>query len=327
MRRRDFIVAVGGVIVSPPIAARAQKPIIPVVGYLGAVSQRPNLPFTAAFIRGLVETGFTEGRDFIVDYRWAEGNLDRLPALAAELVSDQVAVIFASGGFVSARAAMQATSSIPIVFSIGDDPVRLGLVSSINRPTGNVTGVTFNFTVLGAKRWELLHEMVPKAGVVAVLVAPDSATSVLEGRQVEEVARTNGRQVLIFSARTGNDIESALANSIEQHADALLVTGSPFFGQEREQIVTLAARHSLPAIYYEREFVVAGGLMSYGVPLRDNYHQAGVYVGQLLKGAKPSDLPVVQGTKIELVINLKTAKQLNLSVPLTMQMTADEVIE
>jgi putative ABC transport system substrate-binding protein len=195
------------------------------------------------------------------------------------------------------------------------------LVSSINRPTGNVTGVTFNFTVLGAKRSELLHEMVPKAGVVAVLVAPDSATSVLEGRQVEEVARTNGQQVLIFSGRTPSDIQSAFANSIEQHA------GSAFFGQEREQIVTLAARHSLPAMYYEREFVVAGGLMSYGAPLRYNYHQAGVYVGQLLKGAKPSDLPVVQGTKIELVINLKTAKQLNLSVPLMMQMTADEVIE
>jgi len=327
MLRREFMTLLGGAVTTSSRAAHAEKPTIPVIGYLAAASQQPNLPFTAAFIRGLVETGFTEGRDFVVDYRWADGNLDRLPGLAAELVSDRVAVIFASGGMVSSRAAMQATSSIPIVFSIGDDPVRLGLVSSITRPTGNVTGVTFNFTVLGAKRWELLHEMVPKVGIVAVLVASDSATSILEGRQVEEVASTNGRQALIFSVRTGSGIESAFANSIEQHADALLVTGSPFFGQERAQIVTLAARHSLPAIYYEREFVVAGGLMSYGAPLRDNYHQAGVYVGRLLKGAKPSDLPIVQGTKIELVINLKTAKQLNLSVPLTMQMTADEVIE
>jgi len=218
MRRRDFIVAVGGVIVSPPFAARAQKPIIPVVGYLGAVSQRPNLPFTAAFIRGLVETGFTEGRDFIVDYRWAEGNLDRLPALAAELVNDHVAVIFASGGFVSARAAMQATSSIPIVFSIGDDPVRLGLVSSINRPTGNVTGVTFNFTVLGAKRWELLHEMVPKVTDFAVLAHPTYRESTPFISAAEATARTLGLRIEVFNARTGERLESPAEVEIARKA-------------------------------------------------------------------------------------------------------------
>jgi putative ABC transport system substrate-binding protein len=327
MRRREFIALLGGAVTAGSRAGRAEKPIIPVIGYLGVASQEPNLPYTAEFLRGLEQTGFREGRNVTIDYRWAEGNFDRLPALAAELVRDQVAVIFASGGTPVVRAAMAATASIPIVFSIGDDPVRVGLVDSINRPTGNVTGATINFTVLGAKRWELLHEMVPKVAVAAVLVDPNGPTSVLEGRQIEEAARVSGVRALIVNARSGDGIESAFATSVNEHAGALFVTAAPFFTQNREQVVALAARHAIPAIYFEREFAVIGGLMSYGAPLRYNYHQAGVYVGQLLKGAKPSDLPVVQGTKIELVINLKTTKALGLAVPQSLMIAADEVIE
>jgi putative ABC transport system substrate-binding protein len=327
MRRREFIALLGGAVTAGSRAGRAEKPIIPVIGYLGVASQEPNLPYTAEFLRGLEQMGFREGRNVTIDYRWAEGNFDRLPALAAELVRDQVAVIFASGGTPVVRAAMAATASIPIVFSIGDDPVRVGLVDSINRPTGNVTGATINFTVLGAKRWELLHEMVPKVAVAAVLVDPNGPTSVLEGRQIEEAARVSGVRALIVNARSGDGIESAFATSVNEHAGALFVTAAPFFTQNREQVVALAARHAIPAIYFEREFAVIGGLMSYGAPLRYNYHQAGVYVGQLLKGAKPSDLPVVQGTKIELVINLKTTKALGLAVPQSLMIAADEVIE
>jgi len=327
MRRREFIALLGAAVTAGSRAGRAEKPIIPVIGYLGVASQEPNLPYTAEFLRGLEQMGFREGRNVTIDYRWAEGNFDRLPALAAELVRDQVAVIFASGGTPVVRAAMAATASIPIVFSIGDDPVRVGLVDSINRPTGNVTGATINFTVLGAKRWELLHEMVPKVAVAAVLVDPNGPTSVLEGRQIEEAARVSGVRALIVNARSGDGIESAFATSVNEHAGALFVTAAPFFTQNREQVVALAARHAIPAIYFEREFAVIGGLMSYGAPLRYNYHQAGVYVGQLLKGAKPSDLPVVQGTKIELVINLKTTKALGLAVPQSLMIAADEVIE
>jgi putative tryptophan/tyrosine transport system substrate-binding protein len=327
MRRREFIALLGGAVTAWARAAHAQVPTIPVIGYLGAASQVPNLPYTAAFFSGLEETGFREGRNVSIEYRWAEGHFDRLPALAAELVRDQVAVIFASGGTPVAKAAMEATSSIPIVFSIGDDPIRTRLVDSINRPTGNVTGATINFALLGAKRWELLREMVPKIAVAAVLVDPNNPSSSLEGQQVEEAARAAGARVLVVDARVGNSIESAFASIVSGHADALFVTATPFLTQYREEIVTLAARHAIPAIYIEREFAAAGGLISYGAPLRDNYHQAGKYVGRLLKGAKPSDLPVVQGSKIELVINLKTARALDLAIPPSLMIAADEVIE
>jgi ABC-type uncharacterized transport system substrate-binding protein len=268
--------------------------------------------------------GFREARNVTIDYRWAEGHFDRLPALAAELVRDQVAVIFASGGTPVVRAAMAATASIPIVF---DDPVRVGLVDSINRPTGNVTGATINFALLGAKRWELLREMVPKAAVAVILVDPNGPSSELEGRQIEEAARVSGVRALIVNVRSGGGIESAFTTRANEHADALFVTAAPFLTQNREQIVALAARHAIPAIYFEREFAIIGGLMSYGAPLRENYRQAGVYVGKLLQGAQPSDLPVVQGTKIELVINLKTAKALGFTVPPSLMIAADEVIE
>jgi putative ABC transport system substrate-binding protein len=327
MRRRELIKALGSAAIALPFAARAQKPAVPVIGYLGAAAEASNLPYTAEFLRGLEQMGFREGRNVTIDYRWAEGHFDRLPALAAELVRNQVAVIFANGGTPVVRAAMDATASIPIVFSIGDDPVRQGLVDSINRPGGNVTGATVNFTHLGAKRWELLHEMVPKVAVVSVLVDPNGPGSVLEEQQIEEAARLSGVRAFNVSVRSGDGIESAFVTSVNEHADALFVTAAPFLTQNREQIVALAARHAIPAIYFEREFVAIGGLMSYGAPLRDNYHQAGVYVGQLLKGARPSDLPIVQGTKIELVINLKTAKALGLAVPASLMIAADEVIE
>lgn len=297
------------------------------IGYLGSASPEPNRPYTAAFIRGLTETGLTEGRDFVIDYRWAEGHFERLPALASELTRDQVAVIFASGGTVSARAAKQVTSSIPIIFSIGDDPVRVGLVDSINRPTGNLTGATFNFTVLGAKRWELLREIAPRTKVVAVLVDPDSPPSVLESQQIEKAASAIGEQAPILNIRGDGAIETAVMADVQRDAHALIVTATANFSRRREEIVAVAARHAIPAIYPEREYVTAGGLMSYGAPLRDNYHQAGLYVGKLLRGAKPSDLPVIQGTKIELVIDLNTAKALGLSVPATLLTSADEVIE
>ena len=327
MRRREFIALLGGAVTVSSRIAHAEKPIIPVIGYLGVASREPNLPYTAEFLRGLEQMGFREGRNVAIDYRWAEGHFDRLPTLAAELVRDQVAVIFASGGTPVVRAAMAATASVPIVFSIGDDPVRVGLVDSINRPTGNVTGATISFTLLGAKRWELLHEMVPKVDVAAVLIDQDGPSSELEGRQIEEAARVSGVRALIVNVRSGDGIESAFTTSANEHADALFVTAAPFLTQNREQIVALAARHAIPAIYFEREFAVIGGLMSYGAPLRENYRQAGVYVGKLLEGAKPSDLPVVQGTKIELVINLKTAKALGLAVPPSLMIAADEVIE
>jgi len=327
MQRREFIALLGGAVAAGSRTARAQKPTTPVIGYLGASSATPNLPYTAAFLGGLEQSGFREGRNVVIEYRWAEGHLDQLPALAAELVRDHVDVIFASGGTPVVRAAMASTTSIPIVFSIGDDPIRVGLVDSINRPSGNVTGATINFSLLGAKRWELLREMVPKVSVAAVLVDPDGPSSTLEGRQIEEAARTAGCRAVIMNASDGSGIESAFASSVDQHADALFVTAAPRFTLRRQQIVTLAARHAIPAIYIEREFAVIGGLMSYGAPLRDNYHQAGVYAGQLLKGAKPSDLPVVQGSKIELVINLKTAQSLGLAVPSSLMIAADEVIE
>jgi putative tryptophan/tyrosine transport system substrate-binding protein len=263
----------------------------------------------------------------VTEYRWAEGHFDRLAALAADLVRAHVDVILASGGTAVVRAAMAATTSIPIVFSIGDDPVRLGLVDSISRPGGNVTGATINFSLLGAKRWELLREMVPKVAVAAVLVDPDGPGSVAEGRQIEEAMRTSGVRAVIMNARDGSGIERAFTVSADAHVEALFVTAAARFTQSREQIVALAARHAIPTIYFEREFAVIGGLMSYGAPLRENYHQAGVYVGQLLKGAKPSDLPVVQGSKIELVINLKTAKLLGIAVPSSLMVAADDVIE
>jgi putative ABC transport system substrate-binding protein len=310
-----------------PLTARAQQSVLPVIGVLGLASSASNAPFTASFIRGLDEAGLAEGKNVVIEYRWAEGHYDRLPALAADLVRRQVAVIFASGGTPPLRAVMAATSSIPIIFSLGDDPVKQGIVSSMNRPGGNITGVTFTSAPLGAKRLELMRELVPKARIIALLVNPNSAAAVDEQRQLESVTGTNGQEIVALNAESVTDIDAAFANLVQRQADALLIPPDAFFHERREQLVTLAARYVVPTIYYEREFVVAGGLMSYGVPLRESYRQAGIYAGRILGGAKPADLPIVQATKFELVLNLKTAKALDLRVPDKLLALADEVIE
>jgi putative tryptophan/tyrosine transport system substrate-binding protein len=327
MTRRDFISLLGGVVVGWPLAARAQQPKVPVIGFLGVDSATRMTPYTAWFDRGLNETGFADGQNVAIEYRWAEGQYDRLPALAADLVRRQVAVIFSSGGTPPLRAAMAATNAIPIIFSLGGDPVKQGIVSSMNRPGGNVTGVTFTTDPLGAKRLEILRELVPNARVIALLVNPASAGATAEQRQLESVASTIGAQILVVNAGSATDIDAAFAKVAQQRPDALLIPPDAFLTGRREQLVALAARYAVPTVYFEREFVVAGGLLSYGVPLRDSYHQAGIYAGQILRGAKPADLPIVQATKFELVLNLKTAKALGVAIPDKLLAIVDEVIE
>jgi putative tryptophan/tyrosine transport system substrate-binding protein len=327
MRRREFIALVSGSAVAWPLIARAQQPAIPVVGYLGASSNSENAPFTAEFIRGLSEVGFVEGRNVVIEYRWAEGRYDRLPTLAAELVRNRVAVIFASGGQPSLRAAAAATTAIPIVFNLGVDPVSGGYVASLNRPGGNITGVNFLAAEIAGKRFELLRELVPNATTTALLVNPRGPASESERRAVEAAARDVGQAVLVLNVSTARDIEAAFTTLTEKRANALLVTSDAFLMRQRQQIVELAARNAIPSSFFEREFVAVGGLMSYGTPLRDTYHQSGVYAGRILAGAKPADLPIVQPTKFELVLNLKAAKALGLTVPDKLLALADEVIE
>ena len=300
---------------------------MPLIGFLGLNSSTQTTPYTTWFVRGLNETGFADGQNVAIEYRWAEGQYDRLPALAADLVSRQVAVIFSSGGTPPLRAAIAATNTIPIIFSLAGDPVKQGIVSSMNRPDGNVTGVTFTTAPLGAKRLELVRELVPKARLVALLVNHVSAGAEAEQRQLESVATTIGAQILVVNAANATDIDEAFANLARQRADALLIPPDAFLTGRREQLVALAARYAVPTVYFEREFVVAGGLLSYGVPLRDSYHQAGIYAGRILRGAKPADLPIVQATKFELVLNLKAAKVLGVAIPDKLVATADEVIE
>jgi putative ABC transport system substrate-binding protein len=326
MRRRNFIALLGSAAAAWPLAARAQQPW-PVIGFIGLASATSNAPFTASFIRGLNEAGFTEGKNVLIEYRWAEGQYDRLPTLAADLVARRVAVIFSSGGTPPLKAVMAETSSIPIIFSLGDDPVKQGIVSSFNRPGGNITGVTFTSAPLGAKRLELVRELVPKASLIALLVDPNSAAAVDEQQQLESLTGPVGSKILVLNAKSATDIDAAFAKLVQKQADALLVPPAAFFHEHREQLVALASHYLVPTVYYEREFIVAGGLMSYGTPLRESYHQAGIYAGRILGGAKPADLPIVQATKFELVLNLKTAKALGISVPQTLLATADEVIE
>jgi putative ABC transport system substrate-binding protein len=327
MKRRNFI-GLAGSVAAWPLVARAQRPSMPVVGFLGATSPEGYATFVGGFQRGLKEAGFVDGDNVATIYRWAEGQYDRLPGLAAELVSRRVSVIVATGGLPSSLAAKQATETIPIVFTLGSDPVKFGLVSSLNRPNGNITGVTLLAYLLDAKRVELMHELVPDASVVALLANPNSpAQAEAQYADVEAAVQKFGQQLVILKAGTDSEIDSAIAGVAEKKATVLLVSADPLFLSRRDQLVALVTRHAIPSIYEFRQFAEAGGLMSYGINLVDAFRQAGIYVGKILGGAKPADLPVLQPVKFELVINLKTAKMLGLTVPNTMLVAADQVIE
>jgi putative ABC transport system substrate-binding protein len=325
--RRKFLATLGGATVAWPLAARAQQPAMPVIGVLGGHTRAQWQPFVTAFHQGLNEVGYAEGENVATEYRWAEGHYDRLPALAADLVGRKVAVIAAIGGVNSALAAKAVTSEIPIVFLTGRDPVELGFVASLNRPGGNLTGVSLLNDELTAKRLELLRELVPKAATIAILINPDNRNHPSHARTLEAVARAGGQQVIVIGAAADRDFEPAFAMLVQRRADALVVNADPFLDSRPEQIVGLATRHAVPTIFPWREFVQAGGLASYGTSLLEAHRQTGVYAGRILKGAKPADLPVVQPTKFEMFVNLKTANALGLTVPTSILLRADEVIE
>jgi putative tryptophan/tyrosine transport system substrate-binding protein len=326
MIRRQFITLLGGA-AAWPLAARAQQPTMPVIGFLHPQSSDGFTEPLRGFRQGLNDTGYSEGDNVAIDYRWADNQVDRLPALAGDLVRKQVAVIVAIGGTDSARAAKAAATTIPIVFNVGDDPVKLGLVSSLSRPGGNVTGVNFFSVELAAKRLELLLELVPRATRVAVLVNPAVAAGEPTVRDAQGAARAMGLQIHVLNASSSNEINTAFATLARERPDALLVGTGPPFTARRVQLVQLAAYHKIPAIYALRQNAEIGGLMTYGASLTDAYRQVGVYTGRILKGAKPADLPVVQASKFELVINVQTARMLGLTVPQSLLSTADEVIE
>jgi putative tryptophan/tyrosine transport system substrate-binding protein len=327
MRRREFITLIGGTAVAWPLAARAQQPAKPVIGFLNTLGQNdaPHLP--AAFRRGLGETGYVEARNAAIEYRFAENQHDRLPTLAADLVGRKVNVIAATGGGAAVLAAMAATKTIPIVFTTGGDPVHDGYVRSLNRPGGNVTGVSWFSSLTASKGLGLLHELVPNAALIALLNNPKTPESARIPTDALEAARGLGRQVLLLNASTPSEIDVAFATMRERRANALYVGADPFFASRRQQIVALAARDAIPAMYTNREYIEEGGLISYGNDRQDGYRRAGVYVGRILNGASPADLPVDQATKFEFVINLKTAKTLGLDVPPGLSARADDVIE
>jgi putative tryptophan/tyrosine transport system substrate-binding protein len=324
MKRRELLLLLGGAMTAR--ALRAQQKAMPVIGFLGSTSPGPYAPYVAAFHQGLSETGYVEGQNVAIEYRWAEGSYDRLPGLAADLVGRKVDVIATSGGPPSARAAKNASSTIPIVF-VTSDPVESGLVASFARPGGNLTGVSTMFAELTAKRLELLSELVPQAKVIALLVNPNNPNAERIVGDVREAAREKGLQLHVLKAGSESEIDIAFAALAQLHAGALLVSNDAFFGSRRDQLVALASRDAVPAISEAREFAAAGGLISYGPSLSASYRQLGIYAGKILNGAKPADLPVEQPTRFELVINLKTAQALGLAIPSSILMRADEVIE
>jgi putative tryptophan/tyrosine transport system substrate-binding protein len=325
VKRREFIVGLGGA-VAWPVVARAQQPAVPVVGFLNSSSLEFGERLLAAFRLGLRETRYVEGENVTVQSLWADGHYDRLPGWATELVSRKVAVI-AAGGPPAAQAAKAATSTIPIVFTSGGDAIKLGLVSSLSRPGGNVTGISFLNDELAGKRLGLLRDLVPQASVIALLLNPSFADASDQLKGAQEAAGAAGLQLKVINASDERDFDPAFMRMVAMRASALIVTADPLMAGRREQIVALAARHALPAIYNLREFATAGGLISYDTSLADAYHKSGIYVGRILRGAKPADLPVTQPTKFELVVNLKTANALGLTIPETLLATADEVIQ
>jgi putative ABC transport system substrate-binding protein len=326
MRRRDFLSVLGGVAAAWPLAARSQQPAIPMVEFLSSRSPGEAANLVAAFRQGLRETGHVEGQNVVIEYRWAEGQAARLPAMAAELVRRPVAVIAATGGPGPALATKQLTSTIPLVF-IGNDPVRAGLVTSLNRPGGNATGVNVFLQEMESKRLGLLRELVPTAPLIAVLIYPSGQDFDLQLKDIEDSARTLGQRIHVLRATSQHEIDTAFTTLAELKPGALLVCASPFFNNRREQIVALANHYKIPTIYEVREYVLAGGLMSYGTNLPDAYRQVGIYTGRILKGEKPGELPVFQMTKFEFVINLKAARALGIDVPGALSARADEVIE
>ena len=326
MKRRSFITLLGGAAAAWPLAARAQQPAMAVIGFVSA--GLPDAPLIAGFRKGLNEAGYVESQNVTVEYHWLAGQFDRLPALMADLAPRRVAVIATPAGILASQAAKAATTTIPIVFSVGEDPVKLGLVDSLARPGGNATGINFFTVEVTAKRLGLLHDLVPKSVRIAVLVNPANAPiAETTLRDIPEAARALGLQIHIVNASTSREIEAAFAALVREQADALFVAGDAFFNSRRVQLATLAAHYRIPAAYSLREAVEAGGLMSYGADRADMYRQVGVYTGQILKGAKPAELPVLQSSKFEFVINAQTARLLGIEVPNALQLLADEVIE
>ena len=326
MRRREFIAGLGGA-AAWPFAVRAQQQGMPVMGFLSARSPAEAAPDLAAFRQGLAQTGYLEGQNIAIEYRWAEGRYDRLPAMAAELVAQQVAVIAAVGGEPSGLAAKAATATIPIVCTLGGDAVATGLVANLNRPGGNITGVTIMGLQMGPKRIELVHQLVPDGDALATLVNSQFPLTLAEARDMQAAAHSLGLQLTVLDASTESEIDATFAGFAQQKFDALVINTDPFLFGRREQIVQLAERYKVPALYFLREFVDAGGLISYGPNIHNGYRQAGIYVGRILKGEKVGELPVVQPTKFDLVINLRTARTLGLEIPTTLLVSADEVIE
>lgn len=325
MRRREFITLLGSA-ATMPLTAHAQQSR-PVVGFVHSSSPGYFAQMAPAFREGLKEAGYIEGQNLVIEYRWAEGQYDRLPALVADLLDRKVNVIFAAGGTDPAKAAKAATTKIPIVFVSAADPVRTGLVASLSRPGGNVTGISLLASTLDSKKLDLLRQLVPQVAVIGCLVNPDYPEAKSQVAGFQAAANGLGMRSIVFSAHAETDIDMIFANLALQHVDAVVVANDPFFGDQRDQLVALAARYSIPVIYWQREFVAAGGLISYGPSFADGYRQGGVYIGKILKGEKPADLPIMQPTKFEMFINLKTAKELGITVPPTLLALADEVIE